>query len=204
MTEPSDRILDHLDSDDELFDDLERDDDDLAGFREQRIEQLKAELERARAMRENSHGTYAEIKDEKEVLKITTSTNKCVVHFFHKEFRRCAIMDKHLEALATKHFRTRFIKVNVENAPFLVDRLKVKVLPCVVLFVDGISKDRVIGFEELGNTDAFRTPVLEARLLKSGVITPMDGDQMMPTRPARKSIFGFADTKDEDASSDED
>ncbi|KNE71466.1 hypothetical protein AMAG_15694 [Allomyces macrogynus ATCC 38327] len=164
MTEPSDRILDHLDSDDELFDDLERDDDDLAGFREQRIEQLKAELERARAMRENAHGTYAEIKDEKEVLKITTSTNKCVVHFFHKEFRRCAIMDKHLEALAAKHFRTRFIKVNVENAPFLVDRLKVKVLPCVVLFVDGISKDRVIGFEELGNTDAFRTPVLEARL----------------------------------------
>ncbi|KNE57642.1 hypothetical protein AMAG_04507 [Allomyces macrogynus ATCC 38327] len=203
MTEPSDRILDHLDSDDELFDDLERDDDDLAGFREQRIEQLKAELERARAMRENAHGTYAEIKDEKEVLKITTSTNKCVVHFFHKEFRRCAIMDKHLEALASKHFRTRFIKVNVENAPFLVDRLKVKVLPCVVLFVDGISKDRVIGFEELGNTDAFRTPVLEARLLKSGVITPMDGDQM-PVRPARKSIFGFADTKDEDASSDED
>jgi hypothetical protein len=47
-------------------------------------------------MRQNEHGLYTEIATEKEILKITTSTKLCVVHFFHKEFRRCQIMDKHL------------------------------------------------------------------------------------------------------------
>ena len=47
-------------------------------------------------MRQHNHGTYEEIPNEKDILKITTSTKLCVVHFFHKEFRRCQIIDKHL------------------------------------------------------------------------------------------------------------
>ena len=47
-------------------------------------------------MQQNEHGLYTEITTEKEILKITTNTKLCVVHFFHKEFRRCQIMDKHL------------------------------------------------------------------------------------------------------------
>lgn len=79
-------------------------------------------------------------------------------------------MDKHLAKLAPKYFHTRFIRVFVENVPFLVTKLGVKVLPAVWIFVDGVSKDRIIGFEELGNEDDFKTSVLEARLLRSGVI----------------------------------
>lgn len=61
--------------------------------------------------------------------------------------------------------------MNVENAPFLVTKLNVKVLPCVVVFVDGVSSDRIVGFEGLGYTaDTFTTKDLEARLLQSGVI----------------------------------
>lgn len=47
-------------------------------------------------MRENDHGVYSEIAHEKELMLLTTSTEKIIVHFFHKDFRRCAIMDKHL------------------------------------------------------------------------------------------------------------
>jgi len=61
--------------------------------------------------------------------------------------------------------------MNVENAPFLVTKLKVQVLPCVLAFVDGKSVDRIVGFEGLGYTpDTFTTKDLEARLLSSGVI----------------------------------
>jgi hypothetical protein len=61
--------------------------------------------------------------------------------------------------------------MNVENAPFLVTKLKVQVLPCVLAFVNGISVDRIVGFEGLGYTpDTFTTKDLEARLLASGVI----------------------------------
>ena len=36
---------------------------------------------------------------------------------------------------------TRFLKVFVENVPWLVERLGIKVLPCVICFIDGVSKD---------------------------------------------------------------
>lgn len=61
--------------------------------------------------------------------------------------------------------------MNVDNAPFLVAKLKVQVLPCVLAFVGGVGVDRIIGFEGLGYTqDTFTTKDLEARLLASGVI----------------------------------
>ena len=46
-----------------------------------------------------------------------------------------------------------------------------KILPCVLVFIDGRSVDRIVGFEGLGYTpDTFTTKDLEARLLASGVI----------------------------------
>jgi thioredoxin-like negative regulator of GroEL len=61
--------------------------------------------------------------------------------------------------------------MNVENAPFLVTKLKIQVLPCVLAFVNGVSVDRIVGFEGLGYTqDTFTTKDLEARLLQCGVI----------------------------------
>jgi thioredoxin-like negative regulator of GroEL len=58
--------------------------------------------------------------------------------------------------------------VDVEKAPFLVERLKITVLPCVISFNKGISVDRIVGFEELGNTDNFATAALEFRLAANG------------------------------------
>ena len=77
-----------------------------------------------------------------------------------------------MKILAPKHFDTRFLRINVEDAPFLVTKLKIQVLPCVLSFVDGVSTDRIIGFEGLGySEDTFTTRDLEARLLAAGVLT---------------------------------
>lgn len=167
---------DDSDDEDALIAALEDDSDGegggaLATLREQRREQLHAELTRARVMRETSHGTYTEIKDEKQVLDITTSEKLAVVHFMKPDFGRCRVMDDKLRVLAEKHFDTRFVSVNVDNAPFLVVKLGIKVLPCVIAFVDGVGVDRVVGFEGLGRRpDAFTTAELEARLLRCGVL----------------------------------
>ncbi|RIA93603.1 thioredoxin-like protein [Glomus cerebriforme] len=139
-------------------------------------------------MSQNEHGLYTEIATEKELLKLTTNTKLCVVHFYHKEFRRCQIMDKHVSEIARRHFKTKFVKINVDNAPFLVEKLHIQILPCVIAFVDGISVDRIIGFEELGNTDTFTTAILEIRLSQSGVITKKEA----PKKEERKTILGFA------------
>ncbi|EXX58366.1 thioredoxin-like protein [Rhizophagus irregularis DAOM 181602=DAOM 197198] len=162
------------------------------------MEQLKKEMVKLQEMSQNEHGLYTEVANEKEILKITTNAKLCVVHFFHKEFRRCQIMDKHLLEIARRHFKTKFVKINVENAPFLVEKLHIQVLPCVVAFVDGISVDRIIGFEELGNTDDFTAAILEFRLSQSGVITKQESTK----KEERKSILGFAEGNDDDDDDD--
>lgn len=73
-----------------------------------------------------------------------------------------------LQRIAPKYFDTLFIRVFVENVPWLVERLCVQVLPCVITFVNGVSKDRFVGFGDLGNTDEFDTATLEWKLLNSG------------------------------------
>jgi hypothetical protein len=99
--------------------------------------------------------------------------------------------------LAPKHFDTRFLKMNVENAPFLVTKLKVQVLPCVIAFVDGITVDRIVGFEGLGYTqDTFTTKDLEARLLSSGVI--------QRAKTTENAAVRFGVTAKKDASDDDD
>ena len=64
-------------------------------------------------MRDQMHGKLSEITDEKEVIQtsvfvsrhmnfisnLTTLSRKekrCIIHFYHKNFNQCEIMDKHL------------------------------------------------------------------------------------------------------------
>lgn len=102
-------------------------------------------------------------------------------------------LTKHLisfQAIAPKYFNTRFLRVFVENVPWLVEKLDIKVLPCVICFVDGTAKERcplplyfvlprgtkltttstrLIGFEQLGNSDSFEIAALELRLQTIGI-----------------------------------
>ncbi|KAF8952554.1 hypothetical protein CPC16_004577 [Podila verticillata] len=174
--------------DDELFEELENDDYGMSNFREQRIEEFKEEVAKRKLMMESEHGIYKDITDEKEVMDITTKSKHCVIHFYHSDFRRCMIVDKHLEELAKKHIKTKFVKIKVENAPFLVEKLQVKILPCVISFTDGLAVDRLIGFEELGNTDNFSTTMLELRYKTVGVIE--DDKKADKRNLKKKSIFG--------------
>ncbi|KAG9086556.1 hypothetical protein FRC06_003030 [Ceratobasidium sp. 370] len=57
------------DDDDKLFEELEKDEFDMSGLREKRLEELKAQIAQVRDMRENEHGRLTEITDEKEVIK---------------------------------------------------------------------------------------------------------------------------------------
>lgn len=183
---------------------LEESDPTQTALREQRLQQLHNELSRARDLRrDKNHGTYLEIKDEKEVLEITTGTKWCVVHFMKPDFGRCAVMDGKIEALAPHHIETRFLRINVENAPFLVAKLKIQVLPCVIAFVDGISVDRIIGFEGLGYSEhTFTARELEARLLKAGVLARLkisgsnEGD--VPRRRLDETVQNDEDVDDWD------
>lgn len=175
---------------DALFEALEQEDD--SAYRAQRAEQLYAEFASAKdatrqqqQQQQSSSGggvvtstLYPTLPNDQAVLDFTTSessSGRCVLHFFHPDFSRCSVMDSHLETLAGRHYEVRFARVDVANAPFVIEKLGVKILPCVVGFKDGVGVERVVGFEGLGpkGTDAisdFRTVVLERRLSAKGVL----------------------------------
>jgi hypothetical protein len=44
------------------------------------------------------------------------------------------------------------------------------VIPTIIIFIDGIAVDRLVGFEDLGNKDDFPTIALARRLIRSGVL----------------------------------
>jgi thioredoxin-like negative regulator of GroEL len=200
------RVLDRqqpTDSDDEdaLIAELEDDESETAAFtamREQRIQQLHAELNRAKIQKEASYGTYQEIKDEKLLLEVTTSSKYSIVHFMKPDFNRCRIMDEKLKPIAEKHYETRIVSINVENAAFLVVKLGIQVLPCVISFIDGVGVDRIIGFEGLGTKpDTFKLAQLEDRLLACGVLTRAkitEGDE----RIRKQEVRAAADYDDDE------
>eukprot|EP01135_Chromosphaera_perkinsii_P001731 Nk52_evm1s209 gene=Nk52_evmTU1s209 len=189
---------------DKLMDELENE-DEPAYIREKRLEALKMHLQSLQEMQDNSHGDYSEVEREKDFLTITTKTSKLVVcHFYHKEFERCKIMDRHVHTLARKHFKVKFIKLDVEKCGFIVDKLKIKTLPAVYCFRNGIVIDRLVGFEDLGGTDKFTTDMLEKRLASCGIF----GEQMMAQSSSSSSsskgkIFGRPDKSGYDDDEDD-
>jgi len=185
--------------------DLE-DDEGLEALHRQRIQKLKEEQEKRAEQHRKGHGQYNEI-EEQDFLPEVTGSDLVVVHFYHKEFERCRIVDKHLQVLAPKYFETKFVKISAPDAPFFVTKLQIQVLPCVVMFKNGVAFDRLVGFEELKGRDNFGTTVIEQRLLAAGVLqekkkTEDDSDDEPDEDQRQRSIMGRAykvDSDDEDS-----
>ena len=116
------------------------------------------------------HGKYEELPGEKEFFEACKKSNKMVCHFFRDSTMRCKIVDKHLSALAPKHLETRFVKLSVERAPFLCERLKIRILPTIAVVINNVTKDYIKGFDDLGGVDDFSTEMLEWRLACSDAI----------------------------------
>mmetsp|Transcript_68627 Transcript_68627/g.120202 ORF Transcript_68627/g.120202 Transcript_68627/m.120202 type:complete len:210 (+) Transcript_68627:2-631(+) len=142
--------------------------DDLEVLRARRREQMKKAQEKRQKYAQLGHGQYEEIVEE-DFLKTVTASERSIVHFYHRHFERSKIMDMHLGRCAKKFFGTRFVKLDAEKAPFFVEKLKVRTLPCVVVFVDGVAVGRQMGFDGLGG-DEFSTAQLAWRLKEFGGI----------------------------------
>lgn len=190
-------------SDDDEFD---FDDDEISNkIMEERMAQMRAEASEQMDWHKKGHGKLSEIVEE-EFLKTVTKSKYSVVHFYHREFVRCKIIDQHLEILAKKYLATKFVKIDAEKAPFFVNKLQVQVMPCVCMFEDGVMCGRLDGFDLLGGTDEFPTEVMECVLGASGAISfkPVDDGQCRHCHSIfskqRMDIVGLnPDTKDSDS-----
>ncbi|XP_012692696.1 thioredoxin domain-containing protein 9 [Clupea harengus] len=170
---------------------LERpDEDELERLKERRMEALKRAQKQKQEWMAKGHGEYREIPSEKDFFSEVKDSKNVVCHFYRDSTFRCKIVDKHLNILAKKHLETKFLKINVEKAPFLTERLRIKVIPSMALVKDGKTKDYIVGFADLGNTDEFTTEMLEWRLGCSDIIN-YSGNLMEPPTAASKSGSKF-------------
>jgi thioredoxin-like negative regulator of GroEL len=173
---------------DALLADLEN--DDPSEYRAQRLKELKDEAAASKGNATTNHNNaYVTLKDDDETLRFTTEHERAVVHFYHPDFARCSTMDHHCQGIAAKHAElgnadVAFARVDVKNAPFLVEKLGIRVLPCVLGFFKGIVKGRVTGFEGIsfGNkedsltvTSALEAKMVEWTVLRKRLIE--DGDE---------------------------
>ena len=136
---------------------------------------------------------------EADLLAAAAAAPRLVAHFHHPAFTRCAVLDRHLAALAAAHPTTRFARIAAPEAPFLTTRLNIRVLPALLSFVAGACTGRCVGFDDYqprrtpaaaalgggGTTaaaalsfdaaprrppDAFPTSAVEARLVEHGSV----------------------------------
>ncbi len=201
---------DNTDSDDEFDYLLDDDDDDqvLQAIRQKRLREMVKAQNKEAEQKAKGHGEVRTISQD-EFLSECTSSQYVVVHFFHNEFERCKIMDHHLKIIATnpQHLSCKFVRIDAEKAPFFVTKLAIKTLPTVMVFKDGKTVERLLGFEGLAGSlsrrandiDDFPTSRLGYWLESVGAIeydgpeSDDEDDDRRSTAPTRNQIRTYDD-----------
>ena len=116
-------------------------------------------------------------------------------------------MDKHLGILARSHVETKFVKINAEKSPYLVEKLKIFMLPTLALVKKEKVEEYIVGFDPFGGTDDFPTSVVAQHLEAYGLIFP-DETRPPPSAAATKQATvrkgGYQKTEsDEDSDFDD-
>jgi hypothetical protein len=148
---------------------------ELRMLREKRLKELASAHKQKAENIGRGHGQYREIV-ENEFLAEVTNSDKVICHFYHRDFARCQIMHHHLRKLAPQHIEAKFININAEKAPFFVEKLKVRMMPTLVYFVNGVATGKQVGFEGLsdgmpiGKEDEWPTILLARSLVRNGMI----------------------------------
>ncbi|KAL7189303.1 hypothetical protein ACSBR1_039031 [Camellia fascicularis] len=177
-------IEDKIDDEIHALDRLDLDDIDV--LRERRLQQMKNMAEKRSRWIALGHGEYSEIPIEKDFFSVVKASDRVVCHFYRENWP-CKVMDKHLSILAKQHIETRFVKIHAEKSPFLVEKLKIVVLPTLALIKSTKVDDYVVGFNELGGTDEFSTEELEERLAKAQVVFFEGESSLNPSKSSAKS-----------------
>jgi thiol-disulfide isomerase/thioredoxin len=191
------------------YDALLTDDDALAQLRSKRLQEMQREAAERQKYRAAGHGTYQELgdgsrQDTRDVAQAFFSAAKeserVVVHFYRPSTTICDVFHKHLERLAAKHLETRFVKLNVQDcdvsergASFLVERLKITVMPTLLLVHNRQSIHQIRGFDELGGTDSFTANMLAHVLAKYGLLQRADDeipDELLSNASNRSNLHG--------------
>ena len=165
----------------------------LDALRAKRLRELQQQAADQRKFRAAGHGVYTELcpsqQDSRDVgrafFAAAKESERLVVHFYRDQTEYCQVFHKHLQRLAEQHLETKFVKLNVQDcdqtetgAGFLVERLRVQVMPTLVLIHKRQAVHQIRGFDELGGTDGFTPNRLAQVLAAHGVLELRDSERV--------------------------
>lgn len=146
------------------------DEDGLEEIRRKRLEEMKETHKRNTELISKGHGDYTELQSERDFFEMVKQSKHVVCHFYRTSTWRCGVMDKHCKALSEKYIECRFVRINIEKSPYLAEKLRIVMLPTVMLINQGKTDHSIIGFDEMGGKDDFEMEDFEQVLANWKVI----------------------------------
>ena len=95
----------------------------------------------------NRHGTIHEIMDQKEFFANVKSTKHVICLFYTKTGKWTKPLQEHLTLIARKHLECKFIEIEAEYAPFLIEKLNIWMMPTLVLAKDNKVQTQLRGLD---------------------------------------------------------
>lgn len=171
-------------------------DDDLEAIRRRRLAELKAEDEERRSWVSNQHGSLTDLNEEPEFFDAVKKSTRVVALFVRPASVPCVALAEHVARLSESHMETRFVKIDAEKSPFLTKRLKIWMLPTLLLVKKQRTIKQHVGLDDFGGID-FPTSALEKVLVDDEIIHA-NGEEPVAQRVLRQSILRPEDDDDLD------
>ncbi|ETO22648.1 hypothetical protein RFI_14545 [Reticulomyxa filosa] len=142
--------------------------EEMAELRKKRLDDLKQKSEQREKWLSNHHGTVQTLADEKQFFEVMKSTQHVICMFFKTTSKWCQELKQHLSLLAEKHIECKFVEMDGEKAPFLVERLSVTMIPALVLARNNKVVKLLLGLDWVAPDGKLDTLKLEEKLFEYG------------------------------------
>eukprot|EP00211_Chloroparvula_japonica_P015677 CAMPEP_0119136992 /NCGR_PEP_ID=MMETSP1310-20130426/22642_1 /TAXON_ID=464262 /ORGANISM="Genus nov. species nov., Strain RCC2339" /LENGTH=201 /DNA_ID=CAMNT_0007128039 /DNA_START=102 /DNA_END=704 /DNA_ORIENTATION=+ len=145
--------------------------DDYAALRRKRINEMKKEKENKEKWKREGHGELQELQTEKDFFDLVKKSQRVVALFVRQANIHADTLREHLAVVAAHHLEARFVVLDAEKSPFLVQRLKVWMIPSIVLIIDQKTHHTIVGLDELTGDGKYTTVDLEQLLNKHHMLS---------------------------------
>jgi thiol-disulfide isomerase/thioredoxin len=143
--------------------------EDFEQLRRQRLAELKKQQAERSSWIENGHGKMNDLPDERAFFDSCKTSKRVVALFYTPTNQYCKTLEEHLTKLAQKHIETKFVKINAEKSQFLAERLRIWMIPTIVLIKDQKTEYSIVGMDELKKGN-YETKDLENILIEHEVL----------------------------------
>ncbi|KAI6236690.1 TXNDC9 protein [Aphelenchoides besseyi] len=174
------------------------DDDGLEEIRRKRLLEMQKIQEKKQHLQTIGHGKLSELGGDKDFIEAGKESPKLVCYFYAQNTEKSQAVEKCLENLASANFFTRFIRINAERCPFLIERLRLKSIPVIAI----VRNEKIVDYIRLAdklekNVDELER-LIEQKLFEAGAIEKVRSNvQAKTTATVKRSIRGH-DSDDSD------